>query len=275
MLKPEFNPLRILFYTMIVPAVLLSSACLPGQNSSEQNNSEQNNSEPANTLTREEADAGWILLFNGETLDGWRGHGRDGLPDGHWQVDDGNLMKIATADVERAEDGQPLRGGDLLYNRPFENFELSFEWKVSPEGNSGIKYNVSNERASANSSEPSYGALGFEYQILDDDHHPDGDPNILTAGLYDLIPPGTNAELNPAGSWNTGRILYNGNYGAHWLNGEKVLEYELETNMMNRLLQTSKWGDLPDFGNRRSEGYIVLQDHGDSVWYRNIKLREL
>lgn len=224
---------------------------------------------------------GWEVLFGGETLDGWRGLGRDGIPEGHWIVEDGTIRKVASANVARAEDGQPITGGDLLYDRQFSNFELAFEWKVSPGANSGIKYNVSEEMSGSH--RPRYAALGFEYQVLDDELHPDAanDPNRWAAGLYDLIPPSSDADLSPVGEWNTGRIVFNGNRGEHWLNGKKVLEYELGTLMMDRLLATSKWGELgddthiPGFGDRRDSGYIVLQDHGDDVWYRNIKIREL
>jgi len=224
---------------------------------------------------------GWETLFDGETLNGWRGLGREDIPQGHWIVEDGAIRKVASSDVARAEDGQPISGGDLLYDRQFSNFELSFEWKVSTAANSGIKYNVSEEMSVSHS--PRHAALGFEYQVLDDAAHPDAanDPNRWAAGLYDLIPPSSDAELNTVGEWNTGRIVFNGNRGEHWLNGKKVLEYELGTLMMDRLLATSKWGELgddthiPGFGDRRSSGYIVLQDHGDDVWYRNIKIREL
>lgn len=232
-----------------------------------------------NTLTAAERDAGWQLLFDGETLDGWRGLGITGVPESHWVVEDAAIKKVATDDVARAEDGQPVGGGDILFDQEFENYEVVFEWKVSPAGNSGIKYNVSEELSTSNN--PPHAALGFEYQILDNDLHPDAgnDPNRWAGGLYDLIPPGSNARLNPVGEWNEGRIIFNGNKGEHWLNGEMVVEYELETHMMNRLLQTSKWGEdnnnITGFGDRRSSGYIVLQDHGDDVWYRNIKLREL
>lgn len=229
-----------------------------------------------NSLTQAEKESGWVLLFDGETFAGWRGHGRDDIPEGHWVVQDGTITKVPREDVQILDDdGQPIRGGDLLYDQPFENFELSFEWKLSPGANSGIKYNVSEKRISGESSAPGYSALGFEYQMLDNDDYPDGDPNMLSAALYDLVSVGSNAELNPAGSWNSGRIIFNGNYGSHWLNGKKVLEYELGTHMMNRLLQTSKWKDVPDFGKRRKAGYIVLQDHNDAVRFRNVKLREL
>ncbi|MEX0928097.1 MAG: DUF1080 domain-containing protein [Balneolales bacterium] len=228
--------------------------------------SDANPAAAPNTLTEEEQNGGWRLLFDGETFSGWRGLNRESVPAGHWVIEDGAIRKVASADVPSGTDG-----GDILFDEPFGNFELSFEWKVSPGANSGIKYNVSEAMSSG------HGALGFEYQILDNDRHPDAgnDPNRLAAGLYDLIPPGSNARLNPVGTWNSGRIVFNGSRGEHWLNGNLVLEYELGTYMMNRLLETSKWGDNPDFGVRRDTGRIVFQDHSDEVWYRSIKIREL
>ncbi|MEX2633444.1 MAG: DUF1080 domain-containing protein [Balneolales bacterium] len=228
-----------------------------------------------NSLTNEEREAGWELLFDGNNLNGWRGLGIQNIPEGHWIIEDGSIRKVASDDVARADDGQPVGGGDILYDQPFENYEFSFEWKVSPGANSGIKYNVSEELSLSNS--PETAALGFEYQVLDNNLHPDAenDPNRTAGGLYDLIPPSSYAKPNPVGSWNTGRIVFNGNRGEHWLNGKLSVEYELNTYMMDRLIETSKYGDNPDFKIRRKDGYIVIQDHGDDVWYRNLKIREL
>lgn len=265
-------PHRMLLKSVaIISLVYLVSACSDANQTTE----DETTPAPLNTLTAEEQEAGWELLFDGESLTGWRGLGRDGIPEGHWVVEDNAIKKVASDNVERAADGQPIGGGDILYDRKFGNYELQFEWKVSSAGNSGIKYNVSEELSTAN--EPQYAALGFEYQVLDNELHPDADndPNRLSAGLYDLIQPGSYAELNPVGSWNTGRIVFNENRGEHWLNGVLAVEYELGTYMMDRLLQTSKYGNNDDFGIRRSSGYIVLQDHGDDVWFRNIKVREL
>lgn len=233
-------------------------------------------------VAAEEDQEDWVTLFDGETLEGWRGLGQEGIPEGHWIVEDGAMRKVASDDVARAEDGQPIAGGDLLYDQQFSNFEFSFEWKVSPGANSGIKYNVSEEFSAMHP--PNSAALGFEYQVLDNELHADAknDPNRWAAGLYDLIPPLSDAELNPVGEWNTGKIVFDGMRGEHWLNGVKTVEYELGTHMMNRLFATSKWGELgeggshiPGFDERRDSGYIVFQDHGDDVWYRNIRIREL
>lgn len=225
-----------------------------------------------NTLTDKEKAEGWILLFEGKTFKGWRGLGRDGIPEGHWVIENGAIKKVSSRDVPLQEDGQPLKGGDIMTTRSFENFELYLEWKISPAGNSGIKYNVSEEMSI--SYPPKYAALGFEYQILDDEKHPDAKmgTNRTAASLYDLIAP-EGKFLKPVGEFNTARIIFRDNRGEHWLNGVKVLEYELGTPRMDALLAASKYRNIPGFGEKR-KGHIVLQDHIDAVWFRNIKIRE-
>ncbi len=226
-----------------------------------------------NRLTEQGKAEGWILLFNGETLQGWRGLGRENIPEGHWIVEDGAIKKVADKDVPLQEDGQPLEGCDLMTIQTFENFELSLEWKISPGGNSGIKYNVSEKMSTAHP--PDNAALGFEYQILDDERHLDAlmGKDRTAASLYDLIAP-ENKSLKPVGEFNSARIIYRGYQGEHWLNGVKVLEYNLNTSEMDELIQGSKYRDIPDFAQKRN-GHIVLQDHADAVWFRNIKIRIL
>ena len=234
-----------------------------------------------NTLTEAEEADGWMLLFDGESFDGWTGLGRDSIPSGHWTVEDGTIHKIASGDVPVADDGQPLAGGDIMTEDTYENYELAFEWKVAPGANSGIKYNVSEEMSTA--SPPEHAALGFEYQVLDDERHPDAamgvNGNRTSAGLYDMIAPMENKPVNPPtdsedSEWNQGRILFDGNHGEHWLNGEKVLEYDLGSARFDSLLAASKYAPIEGFADKR-DGHIVLQDHGDDVWFRSIKLRKL
>jgi len=226
-----------------------------------------------NTLTDQERAEGWALLFDGHTLDGWRGIGISGIPEGHWLVEHGMIRKVPGGEVPRQADGQPTQGGDLMTNAAYEDFELCLEWKISPGGNSGIKYNVSEEISMA--VPPTQAAIGFEYQILDDAGHPDAanGPNRTTGALYDLIPPGPKT-LKPVGEFNEARILFRGGHGEHWLNGSKILEFDLGTPEMNERLAASKYRDIAGFAEKR-RGHIVLQDHGDAVWFRNIKIREL
>lgn len=226
-----------------------------------------------NVLTSSEKAEGWILLFDGETFTGWQGLGRDGSPDGPWVIEDGAIKKVPSGEVPLQKDGQPLQGGDIMTARSFENFELYLEWKICPAGNSGIKYNVSEEMST--SYPPKYAALGFEYQILDDDRHPDAQKggNRTAAALYDLIAP-EGKTLKPVGKFNIARIIFRGNHGEHWLNGVKVLEYDLETPQMDVLLAASKYRNIQGFADKR-KGHIILQDHTDAAWFRNIKIREI
>jgi hypothetical protein len=227
-----------------------------------------------NALTAAEEAAGWRLLFDGQSFEGWRGLGRDSIPTSHWRIEDGNIRSVASGDVPTAADGQPLEGGDVMTIDTFENFELALEWKVSPGANSGIKYNVSEEMSTA--SPPDNAALGFEYQIIDDGTHPDAQSggNRTSAGLYDLFPPGENKQLQPVGSYNEARILFRGTHGEHWLNGELVLEFDLGSVSFDSAFAVSKYQPIAGFADKRA-GHIVLQDHGDDVWFRNIKIREL
>ncbi len=226
-----------------------------------------------NRLSDDERAQGWILLFDGQSFQGWRGIGISGVPEGHWVIENGAIKKVPRGEVPRQADGQPVEGGDLMTEDTFEDFDLRLEWKISRGGNSGIKYNVSEEISLA--IPPKQAAIGFEYQIIDDSAHPDAahGPNRTAAALYDLVPPGPK-NLKPAGEFNQARILFCGSHGEHWLNGEKVLEFDLGTVEMNERLRLSKYRDIPDFAAKRA-GHIVLQDHGDAVWFQNIKIRRL
>jgi len=225
----------------------------------------------ANALTAQEKAQGWILLFDGRTFAGWRGLGYDRVPPEHWVIENGAIKKVPTKDVPLQKDGQPLLGGDLMTTEEFEDFELAFDWKISPGGNSGLKYNVSEEMSTANP--PFHAALGFEYQVLDDEKHPDAKngPNRTAGALYDLIGP-RNKTLKPVGEYNTAKIVFIGKHGEHWLNGVKVLEFDLDTPAFGQFLAKSKYKDILKFAEKR-KGHIVLQDHTDAVWYRNIKIR--
>ena len=226
-----------------------------------------------NELTAAELNAGWQLLFDGRTFVGWRGLGYDSVPTAHWMIEDGAIKKIASGKVPTLPDGQPLAGGDLMTVDSFADFELTWEWKVTPGANSGVKYNVSEEFSVAQA--PNHAALGFEYQILDDDRHEDGKlPSHRAGALYDLIAPGSRKQLRPVGEWNQSRVVFRGNHGEHWLNGQKIVEFELGTAHMDSLLAKSKYRAIQGFANRR-RGHIVLQDHGDEVYFRNVKVREL
>lgn len=226
-----------------------------------------------NQLTAAERATGWRLLFDGSSLTGWRGLGYDSVPRAHWRIVDGAIAKISNAKVERQSDGQPAAGGDLMTVEVFRDFELAFEWRVTRGANSGVKYNVSEELSMKHAS--NHAALGFEYQVLDDVLHPDNEiASHRTAALYDILEPRADKPLRPVGEWNSGRVVLRGNHGEHWLNGVKVLEFDLGTPRLDSLLGRSKYKPIPGFAERR-RGHIVLQDHGDEVYFRSIRIREL
>jgi hypothetical protein len=214
-------------------------------------------SPPPNTLSAAEKAAGWKLLFDGKTTAGWRRFKGKEAGD-KWKVIDGAL-------VFKPKDGRA--GGDILTVAQFDNFELSFEWKVTPGANSGVMYRVSE-------SEDAPFQTGPEYQILDNARHPDG-RNTLTsaASCYALYAPLKDAT-KPVGEWNQGRIVANGNKIEHWLNGTKVVAYEVGSDDWNTRMARSKFKEWGRFG-KEKKGHIDLQDHGDEVAYRNIKIRVL
>ncbi len=233
----------------------------------------QSAEQPPNRLSASERAAGWRLLFDGKTLAGWRGLGYDSVPTAHWRVVDGAIEKIASGNVPKMPDGQPANGGDLMTVDTFRDFELSFEWKVAPGANSGVKYNVSEDFSLAHAS--NHAALGFEYQVLDDSLNEDNKLASHRAGaLYDLVAPNNGKHLAPVGEWNRSRIVFRGMHGEHWLNGEKIVDFDLGTPRMDSLLKASKYHTIQGFADRRA-GHIILQDHGDEAFYRDIKIREL
>lgn len=224
-----------------------------------------------NSLTAAEQAQGWRLLFDGKTFAGWRGLGYDSVPTTHWKIVDGAIMKIASGKVPKMPDGQPANGGDLMTVDTFRDFELSFDWRATPAMNSGVKYNVSEEFSLGNAS--NHAALGFEYQLIDDSLNDDNKiPSHRAGSLYDLIPPNSAKRLAPVGQWNTSRIVFRGNHGEQWLNGAKIVEFDLGTPRMDSLLAKSKYRTIKGFADRRT-GHIILQDHGDEIYFRSIKLR--
>jgi len=232
-----------------------------------------NKANQINTLTNKEKKAGWRLLFDGKTFNGWRGLGRDHVPNGLWVIENGLIRKINTGDVKKLPDGRPVEGGDLMTTNTFDNFELTFEWKINKAGNSGLKYNVSEEMSQKYGSD--FAALGFEYQLLDDEdvaYKGILKPSQFSGSLYDLIP-SRNVVLKPVGEFNSSRILVDGNHVEHWLNGIKVVEYEFGSKELDEAYKISKFNKIPGFQNKR-KAHIVLQNHNDESWFRNIKIRE-
>jgi len=232
------------------------------------------NVEIHNQLTQTEIDEGWVLLFDGQTFNGWRSLGIDHVQEGIWKIEDEAIRKINSHNVTAQATGRTVESSDLISIDTYENFELSFEWKLNKDGNSGIKYNVSEEISMQYP--PTFSALGFEYQMLDNDcenYKKTYKPSYFAGSLYDMII-AQNVHLKPIGEFNKSRIILNGNHGEHWLNGVMILEYEMGTSMFNSLYQASKYKKYPDFEQKR-KGHIVITNHVDDSWHRNIKIRKL
>ncbi|MCG2461807.1 DUF1080 domain-containing protein [Flavobacteriaceae bacterium F89] len=224
-----------------------------------------------NTLNDQEIREGWKLLFDGKTFNGWRNLGMDHVQTALWKIENGEIHKVNSGDVPSLPDGQPVEGGDLMTVETFDNYELYFEWKILKAGNTGLKYNVSEELSQKYSD---HSALGFEYQLLDDKdtlYAGKLKPSQYTGSLYDLIP-AKNTKLKPVGKYNASRIIIDGNHVQHWLNGEKVVEYNFGSKQLDSLYKISKYKEYPHFLEKRS-GHIILQNHKDDAWFRNIKIR--
>ena len=198
---------------------------------------------------------GWIALFDGASTAALRGYGQDGFP-ASWSVEDDELRAV------------PGAGVDLITRETFSDFELEFEWRVPPAGNSGVIYRV------IESDQPSW-TTGPEYQVLDDAGHPDGDdPRTAAAALYGLIAPNGEKRLEPVGSFNTGRIVVQRGHVEHWLNGSLVVQYEWGGPEVRTLIDASKFRETPGFMTADTGG-VVLQHHGEEAWFRNVRIRRL
>ncbi|HXW06806.1 MAG TPA: DUF1080 domain-containing protein [Vicinamibacterales bacterium] len=206
-----------------------------------------------NTLTEAEKAAGWQLLFDGRTLDAWRGYRRDTLPESGWDIKDGTLRTIPN-----------VKGGELITRKTFRDFEFTWEWRVAPGGNNGVKYFVTEERPKS---------PGHEYQLIDDAGYPGKlTPEQLTAAFYDVLPAAADKPMRAPGEWNASRIVVRGTRVEHWLNRRNVLTYELGSEAVKAGIEKSKFRGQPGFGDKIA-GHLMLTYHQDECWYRNLKIR--
>lgn len=208
-----------------------------------------------NKLTKKERKAGWQLLWNGRDLSGWKSNSPNGDMNKGWKSVDGELVIMARSGA-----------GDIITEKRYHDFELSVDFKITEGANSGIKYFIGEN-----------GSIGCEFQILDDENHPDAkmgfNGNRRLGSLYDLIP-ADGWALVAKRDWNTARIVVRGNHVEHWLNGVKILEYEKNNDMWDTIVSHSKFAKVENFAGGDG-GHILLQDHNDEVHYRNLKIREL
>lgn len=226
-----------------------------------------------NQLTWREQREGWKLLWDGKTTTGWRGAKLDKFPEGGWNIEDGILS------VEKSDGGESTNGGDIVTVKKYKNFELELDFKMTKGANSGIKYFVDTELNKGAGS-----SIGCEFQILDDDVHPDAKKGVqgnrTVASLYDLITADARFYSNDRtkrinkGGWNRAKVVVKCKHVEHYLNGIKVVEYERGTQQWRALVAYSKYKVWPKFGEAK-EGHILLQDHGDKVSFKNIKIKEL
>lgn len=251
-------------FTYILSAFALISLAFVSCTTQKETAKEETSDMP-NTLTPEQIADGWQSLFDGETLTGWKRFNRDTIGP-LWTVQDGAIL----CDGEGLGEGSGEMGGSLITTRQFANFELVLDYKLSPGGNSGILYHVVED--------PKYKydyETGPEFQLLDDSGW-DGElrDEQKAGSSYDMFAASPSKKINPSGEWNTARIVYADGHVEHWLNGEKVVEFDENSDEFKSRLTNSKWVEYPDW-NKSKTGAISLQDHGAPVYFRNIRIKEL
>ncbi len=207
-------------------------------------------------------DTAWVSLFDGQTLYGWHGYNKSDSAVTNWIIEDSALVCLGAAEWDT--------GGDLVSEKEFENFELEWDWKIEKGGNSGLMYHVVED--------PKYKGpyeTGPEYQMIDDAGWPGKLEDWQKTGAdYAMNVANDKKKVNPIGEWNSSKIVFNNGHVEHWLNGEKIVEFQAWTDEWNKEKTTGKWKDFPDYGSAKS-GKIALQDHGNKAYFKNIRIKEL
>ena len=282
---------KILLYVACAAAVLCLASC---KNKKAAPAAEETSAVPAYEVVEKPQvdlagfpvdDEGYIVIFDGTSLNGWRGYGKDNVP-ARWTIEDGCLKFTGTG----AGESQSGDGGDIIFTKKFKNFEMKFDWKISKGGNSGVFYLAQEVTTKKEDGTVQYEPIYIsspEYQVLDNANHPDAklgkDGNRQSASLYDMIP-AVPQNQKPFGEWNSGSIMVYQGTVVHGQNGENVVEYHLWTPQWTELLQASKFSQekwplafelLNNLGGPNHEGYIGFQDHGNDVWFRNIRVKIL
>lgn len=234
--------------------VILSAGILAAAACKTTNGASTSTTTPMNALSAAEQQAGWKLLFDGKTTAGWRNYRKETIGPG-WTVVDGILTRSGD------------NAGDIVTAEKYKNFELALDWRISEGGNSGILYRGTEDNDYIWQSAP-------EMQVLDNERHADGKREVTSAGSVFDVYPAPHSAVHPAGQWNSVRLLVNGNHVEHWMNGQKVVDYELGSDDWKAKVANSKWKSVATYG-KATEGYIGLQDHGDKVEFRNIRIRVL
>lgn len=204
----------------------------------------------------------WVSLFDGKSLKGWHGYDKNGAPVKNWAIEDGALVCLGAA--------KDAHGGDIVSDKQYANFEITWEWKLDKGSNSGVMYHV----VESSKHKAPY-ETGPEYQMIDDINFPEKLEDWQKSGAdYAMNVANSKKKLKPVGEWNTSKIIFNKGHVEHWLNGAKIVEFQAWTPEWTKKKTTGKWKDYPDYGSAKT-GFIALQDHGNKAYYKNIKIRTL